>query len=99
MESALLSVEKGAQDGDDDLDTYDNTPLTPIHRKQIINYFSLLNIERYDVMVLDNPTVFMSDEEEKLFFKSVRHKLQPHQVCIVLSSKQFSTIHSANPSC
>ena len=86
-----LNVGDSAPSSTERLSTYEK--LTPVLRKRILLYFSLLNINK-EILVFDNPTDFMSDLEERSFFNELKSLVAPSQVILILSSKLFSNIFS-----
>jgi glycyl-tRNA synthetase (class II) len=48
-----------------------------------------MNIDRREIIILDNPSDFMSTEEERVFFQDLKSRISPKQVIIVMLSKLY----------
>jgi ABC-type multidrug transport system ATPase subunit len=57
---------------------------------------ALIMMASKDIIILDEPTNWMSENEEYLFFSYLRSVILPHQVIVVTSSRMSSLLHADN---
>ena len=64
-------------------------------RKQFSLFFALQNIQNSQIVILDNPTIYMSEKETRRFFTDLKQQIdRSNIVVIVLSNDIHDTIHS-----
>ena len=61
-------------------------------RKQFSLFFALQNIEKSQILILDSPTIYMSDERAKRFFTDLKQQIDRSNVVVIVLSNTMHNI-------